>query len=82
MIEFSLPKVPTIVRVCAKLHNLCVDRWLPQGRPASREREMEPEADDQIGVDDGMPAHAEIMQRLHNNYVLARARSADSSIRL
>mmetsp|Transcript_17250 Transcript_17250/g.38846 ORF Transcript_17250/g.38846 Transcript_17250/m.38846 type:complete len:496 (+) Transcript_17250:167-1654(+) len=84
MIEFSLSRVPTIVRVCAKLHNLCVDRWLLQGRPSSREAadRIEPEAEDQIGVEDGMPAHSEIMARLHNNYVLARARSAESSIRM
>ncbi len=27
-LEYNLAKIPTIIRVRCKLHNLCMDRWM------------------------------------------------------
>jgi hypothetical protein len=74
--------VAKIVRVCAMLHNICVDRWIINN-PSRFGRGLQhwPEAPSQWGTDDLSPADDEIIERLHNNYVTARARSADSFAR-
>jgi hypothetical protein len=81
-IAFSLCKVAKIVRVCAMVHNICVDRWIINN-PSRFGRGLQhwPEAPSQWGTDDLSPADDEIIERLHNNYVTARARSADSFAR-
>jgi DDE superfamily endonuclease len=81
-ISFSLCKVAKIVRVCAMLHNICVDRWVINN-PSRFGRGLQhwPEAPPQWGTDDLSPADDEIIERLHNNYVTAKARSSDCSAR-
>jgi hypothetical protein len=73
---FYLWKVAKIVRVCAMLHNICVDRWVINN-PSRFGRGLQhwPEAAPQWGTDDLSPADDEIIERLHNNYVTAKARS-------
>ena len=81
-IAFSLCKVAKIVRVCAMLHNICVDRWVINNPSRfGRGSQLWPEAPPQRGNDDLSPADDEIIERLHNNYVSARARGAGSPAR-
>jgi hypothetical protein len=80
-IQFKLWKVATIVKVCAMLHNVCVSRWVSEGRCVNRSGQQCLEVPPQVRVEDGMPSESAVMERLHNNYVDARRRSADSSCR-
>lgn len=83
-IAYSLHKIPTIVRVCAMLHNICVDRW-KKNNPmraygSNGERQWpEPEKHDEVEYAD--PTDSEIMERLHNEYTDARRVSTDNTIK-
>ena len=82
-ITYRLDKVATIVRVCAMLHNICVDRWL-LSKPrcyVNRVRQW-PDVPEQEAVEDPMPGDDAIVERLHNNYIHSRALSADNSLRM
>lgn len=81
-IAFALPKVAKIARVCAMLHNICVNRWLRKNPIRfRREGQVWPDEDGRWGDDDLCPDDDAIIQRLHNNYEQERARSGDNSIR-
>ena len=67
-IAYSLHKVAKIVKVCAMLHNICVDRF-NHLRSYVNNRRIWPDVPDQIAVDDLMPADDAIISRLHTNYV-------------
>lgn len=70
------------VRVCAMLHNTCVDRWVINNPSRfGRDSQLWPEAPPQRGNDDLSPADDEIIERLYNNYVSVRARGAGSPAR-
>lgn len=82
-ITFRLDKVATIVRVCAMLHNICVDRWLLNNpRCYINNIRQWPDVPGQESVDDPMPEDEAIIARLHNNYIISRLVSADRSSRL
>ena len=82
-IAYSLHRVAKIVRVCAMLHNICVDRWLFNHlRSYVNNRRIWPDVPDQIAVDDPMPADDAIISRLHNNYVNAKMTSSNNSTRM
>ena len=66
-------KVPTIVRACVTLHNVCVDRWVIQHGYMRRRFPDEPP--DHIYVYDASPSNDSVMKRMHNNYVDERRRS-------
>ena len=79
-IAYSLNKVAKIVRVCAMLHNVCVDRWLRKNPVRyKKEGQMWPEEAGEWGEDDLCPDDEEIISRLHNNYT--EERSVESSLR-
>jgi hypothetical protein len=81
-IAYSLYRVARIARVCAMLHNICVDRWLlKHPRPYVNDKRSWPDVPDQIGVEDPMPEDEEILRRMHNKYTHARSASAISSVR-
>lgn len=86
-ISYSLSKSAKIARVCAMLHNVCVDRWLLNNRSGyegghEREHLKLSDVPDQVGVDDPMPADDEILSRLLNDYVVAVRASSDNSLRM
>ena len=64
------------------LHNVCADRWLLNNpRKFHKNRRVWPDVPDQMHIDDPMPEDEAIMNRMHNNYIHARAISHDNSIR-
>ncbi len=69
-IEYSLDRAPTMIRVCAKLHNMRVNRWISNGGSRSRGQWYEgPEPPDSIGLSsDLMPSDIEVMERIRNEY--------------
>ena len=82
-ISFSLKKVSKIIRVCAMLHNICVDRWkvnnpIKYGDKGQRWPDDVPES---MTGDDIFPDENEIIRRLHNNYAIHRRRNADQGLR-
>ena len=79
-ISFGLPKVAKVVRVCAMLHNICVDRWLRLNPVRyKKDGQMWPDEAGEWGGDDLSPDDEEILARLHNNYV--EERSVENSLR-
>lgn len=64
-----LASVSVIVLVCAKLHNICVDRWMINASVGSMagagDVEDIPLHD---GIDNCRPTDAEVANRLHNKY--------------
>ena len=64
-----LASVSVIVLVCAKLHNICVDRWMINDSVGSMagagDVEDIPLHD---GIDNCRPTDAEVANRLHNKY--------------
>jgi DDE superfamily endonuclease len=82
-ITFQLNKIATIVRACAMLHNICVDRWL-LSKPRSYVNKVRqwPDVPGQEFVEDPMPEDESIIERLHNNYTCSRALSVDNSLRM
>lgn len=82
-ITYRLDKVATIVRVCAMLHNVCVDRWLlSKPRCYVNKIRQWPDVPEQESVEDPMPGDDSIIERLHNTYIHARALTADNSLRM
>lgn len=82
-ITFRLDKVATIVRVCAMLHNICIDRWLPNNpRCYINNIRQWLDVPGQESVDDPMPEDEAIIARLHNNCIISRLVSADRSLRM
>ena len=82
-ISYSLLKVPKIIRVCAMLHNICVDRWLlkhPRIHVVNGEVAY-PNVLEHWELDDMNPTDNEVIDRLHNNYSEAKRRSADNSVK-
>jgi hypothetical protein len=78
-ISFELKKVPTIVRVCAMLHNVCVDRFVATyGHMRSADKQVIPQHD---RVEEDMPEQDEIIERMHNNYVSNAVMSVVSEAR-
>lgn len=80
-ILFALHRVATIVKVCAKLHNVCVDRWVQRGRPMNRKGMQQPDVPDHVNIATTMPTDAEIINKMHNSYIDANRASADHSLR-
>jgi DDE superfamily endonuclease len=74
-IEYSLERAATILRVCAKLHNLRVDRWIKNGGARSRGQYyapahggLEPPAHE--GIPSSLsPCDREVMEELRNKYI-------------
>lgn len=61
---YGLAKVPKIARVCAMLHNICVDRWLKTNRCTYckfKKKVLLPEVPEQYQNDQLNPCHDEIM---------------------
>lgn len=82
-ITYRLDKIATIARVCAMLHNICVDRWLlSKPRFYVNQVRQWPDVPEQELVEDSMPGDEAIIERLHNNYLTFRAQSAENSIRM
>ena len=82
-IAFKMKKVSKIVRVCAMLHNVCVDRWLkkhPRIHLTNGEVDY-PDVLEHYELDDMSPSDKEVIDRLHNNYSSYRQRSADNSVK-
>ena len=82
-ITYALAKVPKISRVCAMLHNICVDRWLkkhPRIHFTSGELDY-PDVLEHYDLDDMSPSDKEVIDRLHNSYVPYRQRAADNSVK-
>jgi hypothetical protein len=81
-LEYNLAKVPTIIRVMCKLHNLCMDRWMmnnpsgaclgnyPSSELFSSDRNLWDSFDITVGLDDVFEQLADevIMERLGNRY--------------
>lgn len=77
-----LNKVTVLVLVCAKLHNLCVDRWMINGRRGNL---------DLVGVNEDIPLHdgiennrptdIEVVNALSNRYSGIGDRAAVSDLR-
>jgi hypothetical protein len=61
-IEFGLDKVPVIVIVAAKLHNICVDRWIKRGK-------TQMEIPDHMQLEWSDPDDLEIKTRLNNEFL-------------
>ena len=81
-ISYSLCRVAKIARVCAMLHNICVDRWLLKNpRLFVNNTRVWPDVPNQYAVDDPMPRDEAVIGRLHNNYAVARTSSHDNSLR-
>ena len=73
-IAFSLVRAAKIARVCAMLHNVCVDRWkLNKLPPYTNRCRRWPDVPEQFLVEDSMPNDESIILRMHNNYTTARA---------
>ena len=80
-IAFNLAKAATIARVCAMLHNVCVDRWkLNKPSPYTNRRRRWPDVPEQYLVEDSMPNDESIILRMHNTYSTARS-SNNSALR-
>ena len=79
-IEFELRKVAKKVRVCAMLHNICVDRWLIN---RARNRHVgDFDTPSQVDLDDELsPSDQAIIDRLHNDHSFQKKRAADCSLR-
>ena len=77
-----LKNVSVIVLVCAKLHNLCVDRWIINGRRNNVDilgtDEDVPLHD---GIDNRRPSDLEVSQRLNNRYSEISTRAAVCDLR-
>ena len=82
-ITYRLDKIATIVRACAMLHNICVDRWLlSRPRCCVNKVRQWPVVPGQEFVEDPMPEDEAIMERLHKKYIHSSARSAENSVRM
>jgi hypothetical protein len=73
-----------MVQCCAKLHNICVDRWLINGRRGGIDiatvLEVIPE---QINIEDAIrPDDDEVAERLSNRYVGIGIRAARCDLRI
>lgn len=80
---YSLFKCARIARVCAMLHNICVDRWLLNNSSRYENSKLVlPDVPEQIGVDDPMPGDDEILRRLLNDYAATVRTSSDNSLRM
>jgi hypothetical protein len=76
-LEYKVSDVQQICRVCAKLHNLCVDSFLqgrgplepvPHGRDSASMFSLHPTIDDALD-EDGFPENdATVTSELENNY--------------
>ena len=79
-----LKNVSLMVQCCAKLHNICVQRWLIDGRSAglnvATELEIVPE---QMNIEDAdRPDDNKVAERLTNRYVGIDTRAARSDLRI
>ena len=77
-----LKNVSVIVLACAKLHNLCVDRWITDGSRFSMNigggTEQIPMHD---GVEDSRPTDIEVVHRLKNRYATIGSRAVVCDLR-
>ena len=79
-----LKNVSLMIQCCAKLHNICVDRWLIEGKKGGVDvatvLEIVP---DQMNIDDAIrPDDDEVMERLGNRYLGIGVRAAKSDLRI
>ena len=84
-ISYGLAKVSKIARVCAMLHNICVDRWLLTNRCTYckfKKKIVLPEVPEHYQVDQLNPCDDEVIERMHNNYLSAREKSRDNSLKV
>ena len=73
-----------MVQCCAKLHNVCVERWLKNGRvhnfDTSVEQEVIPE---HVNIDsESRPIDAEVTNRLNNRYTGIGVRAVSCDLRV
>ena len=78
-----LSKVSLMVQCCAKLHNICVERWLINGRRTGLDAVDQLEnIPDQMNIENAdRPEDAEVAMRLTNRYVGIGTRAARCDIR-
>lgn len=79
-----LKNVSLMVQCCAKLHNVCVERWLKNGRvhnfDTSVEQEVIPE---HVNIDsESRPTDAEVTNRLNNRYTGIGVRAVSCDLRV
>jgi DDE superfamily endonuclease len=79
-----LKNVSVIVLVCAKLHNLCVDKWMINGRRGSLtgSSELVEEIPMHDGIENNRPTDEEVATRLQNRYNEIGIRSAANYCRV
>jgi hypothetical protein len=74
-----------MVQCSAKLHNICVERWLKSGRTHTSPRfEMEV-VPDHVNIDSPFrPTDADVIDRLNNRYtgIAQRAVTCDTRVRM
>ena len=72
-----LKTVSAIVLACAKLHNLCVDRWIQNGKIAGMDSMVVTEdVPLHDGIENSRPTDDEVANRLQNRYAAVGTRAA------
>ena len=79
-----LKNVSLMVQCCAKLHNVCVERWIKNGRQhhinTTHQQEEIPE---HVNIDSAYrPTDAEVINRLDNRYAGIGVRAASNDLRI
>jgi hypothetical protein len=67
------------------LHNICVDRWLLTNRCTYckfKKKNVLPEVPEHYQDDQLNPCDDEVIERMHNNYLSAREKSRDNSLKV
>jgi DDE superfamily endonuclease len=79
-----LKNVSVMVLVCAKLHNLCVDRWMINGRRGTLtgNSDLVEEIPMHDGIENNRPTDEEVATRLQNRYNEIGIRSAVNDCRV
>ncbi len=74
-------RVSLMLTVCAKLHNICVDRWIANGKPGVHpEYEVVPMHEGIDGAE--RPDDVEVAARMHNHYEGVKARQVNCDARV
>ena len=79
-----LKSVSLMVQCCAKLHNICVERWLKTGRAHNSSPRFEIEViPDHVNIESPFrPTDADVIDRLNNRYAGIAQKAVSSDIRV